>query len=1509
MRKVILGCGLCASIISAAVGVHYAYGSEVVTTEASSETSSTTDASTETETEASTDSTVTTEVTMEATTEVKEVTVLKEKSLNNAVKNIDYKLSGDVLKKVYTVDVKEDVTEKETYADLSQNLDNLKTEKAYLINNNIISRRTTITGLSADYHHYTDDVDSFLQSELWMALAKVRFGVVNSRLVSYNIPGSAEKVNDYVLEDGTTATADFSAGTQVLYVSPNVYELYFAKLLDAGLLDKKDFSTSKGKKFIKDYETIASNSTGESKVAWDTTLGVAENPTTSVLGYTTKYKGDAQSFTEKAPAYFRTEELYTIDALKIIEKYMRATEKEMTELEASLVSYKYGINYLNTLSDSDRKTVEYLIAKGVLNYEDQNEMLNIYGVLTRDIAYKLLYRVANKDARFDFSKIQLTDGETFWQSKGFYANSVDVYSVNSIPINRTVSSSELKELVENSKGSHKNSTNNTPTTTEQLDDDFLDDILGLSIYNPIRANAAQKATFKVRKMFDMNYVYKYDGKDISSLSVGGEVFAIDSLTLDNDVYGSSAKVKVVTFEVQAKDYVSALAYVNNKITSDMSSITKNTIDGYTTVENSSGNLVTLVSEGTLKREFTKISILEDKLLVNNETGTEAVLLPDSGYALVGNQVIVSDDLLVTNSSGEIYYNLEVIACLLSNNALNKLTNGEMFICKEIKKEVVADAKTSLGTSLGKCYMSQINKKYTNDTGDTVKKKDWHVNLSQLDKGLNSLIRQYDVKMTDGSLETITFIVDWKFYVLDSNLCSSSDVETQLAANKAAGRGGYTIAEINRLFYTKPSDTNAAAWWDSNLSMSNSLANFMYGTSGVKYISCGYLAPSVTVLKSKNVSDSLVAKIFKNNGFKLSSAGKQYCNNTAKFWESYFNDPKMPNEALINKAKEIRHFTMINSRDQATGKAYGADYYLTNANVLYRNAETDSDELSYSGGVLTIKTRNKTESAGISPGMSFTYAGKEWIYVGHKDGYYKLQPNFTIESKGMISDDYYPVVMTGIAKTGTSILPVKDSWLPEGTKRVDYQETTKDGKTYYKMSGKVARDVVEQLKNQIKTTYYDNYFEGCYPDSYDYMKEGMFGVSSGLTCLGNGYYYGVRASGQNHGVISRSGANTTYVGFSSGVVQNYDLSFIVAQPFIYLDMSAYFFTENNGTYTLSKGAMSAGLNATDISYMNISRKVIDSMVAKFNCVAKLESLKDGQRVYIGDILFTNVGSGSSALLVSEPIANASLVQSLKAQKSGDEATAAVARLFTGQSITYSGMSSSLVDYIVSGDIGTWLESNTVNKGVLCRDGSVVGVMNNGTLNTDLSTSASHACVSVKFQDGLLVQPVSSDGSTYRLLTICGISGNDYVGNLPFFSESLSFGRGKNDSISLGSTLNATLQFFKECRDNFKAMMNSAFNGDVQNIIWSLIFSFVSYLCVMCWILYAILKYDIGRRYLRILSAPASGGYGYRRSRGIDLIKVVSLGIYDINTEPTLARTMIVSFICFFIMYSIINWIPH
>lgn len=73
-------------------------------------------------------------------------------------------------------------------------------------------------------------------------------------------------------------------------------------------------------------------------------------------------------------------------------------DQSSTKLEASIVSYKYGVSYLSKLSESDKETVQFLVAKGILNFEDQSEMINLYGPLTNELAYKLLYRVANEDS-------------------------------------------------------------------------------------------------------------------------------------------------------------------------------------------------------------------------------------------------------------------------------------------------------------------------------------------------------------------------------------------------------------------------------------------------------------------------------------------------------------------------------------------------------------------------------------------------------------------------------------------------------------------------------------------------------------------------------------------------------------------------------------------------------------------------------------------------------------------------------------------------------------------------------------------------------------------------------------------------------------------------------------------------------------------------------------------------------------------------------------------------------
>ena len=91
---------------------------------------------------------------------------------------------------------------------------------------------------------------------------------------------------------------------------------------------------------------------------------------------------------------------------------MRLTEKNMTKTEANIITYKYGANALSGLAEKDTDTVSFLVAKGILNFEDE-DFPNYYSTFSTDSAYDLIYRFANKDARYDFSKVTLTDEESF----------------------------------------------------------------------------------------------------------------------------------------------------------------------------------------------------------------------------------------------------------------------------------------------------------------------------------------------------------------------------------------------------------------------------------------------------------------------------------------------------------------------------------------------------------------------------------------------------------------------------------------------------------------------------------------------------------------------------------------------------------------------------------------------------------------------------------------------------------------------------------------------------------------------------------------------------------------------------------------------------------------------------------------------------------------------------------------------------------------------------------------
>ena len=67
-----------------------------------------------------------------------------------------------------------------------------------------------------------------------------------------------------------------------------------------------------------------------------------------------------------------------------IEDILRLTEKDLTKTEVDLICYKYGTSYILDLPEETRETVAYLIAMGVLDFENPGEFGNLYDTLSTE---------------------------------------------------------------------------------------------------------------------------------------------------------------------------------------------------------------------------------------------------------------------------------------------------------------------------------------------------------------------------------------------------------------------------------------------------------------------------------------------------------------------------------------------------------------------------------------------------------------------------------------------------------------------------------------------------------------------------------------------------------------------------------------------------------------------------------------------------------------------------------------------------------------------------------------------------------------------------------------------------------------------------------------------------------------------------------------------------------------------------------------------------------------------
>lgn len=956
-------------------------------------------------------------------------------SVNNVNTECDYKLSDSELDSMHEkvlsfTDLKgvdKDETDSFKATDLTHDFTGLKYSYAnsketvnWLIKNNILSRQVKIDNGKVKVNKLPADNVDARKSDFYMMLYKAEKGVIEPNLVYSkkvagrgtgnfgtttpgDIFGSVLHADNY-WDDGVNA--DF-VGDYFVYKSPNVYELYLNELLRAGVINQNDLILDS--EFSNEYK----NGTGEWRVSTSSSVAEGKN---GALGHSVFV--DATTVSEKKIDYFTDESISLLDALGAIAKYMRQYEN-LSVAETSVIAYKYGLTELFGIDNEYKDDIYYLVGTGILTFDDNTVIDLSSDKLSQGQMYELMYRVANKGARYDFSKIQLTDSETSLADLGYSRTDFTLHRPKIDPICE-VFTGETAEV--------------SNDTDDQSVIASIFDVLNPSV---VVQAASKEKLYKITLQFDAKkgkrkssaiatgnvYVYHSEStkKDyvIGDSSVENSIAtAVAELKYDsgkNEVettdfklidlgYKTSNDDNIWGYRVTFNVYANTASGARKKLKSRISYKTKSNsirLQGISKVEDETGNIVTLISQDSLKN-INEISVLADKVLLNNKTGAQCLIQTSSttqqlvnrenqgskesttstsqGYALIGSQIFGGEDTLVTSQDNEVYYNLKILQILLSDAALNKLGVGSS---TSINTDLIASPSVyqSMGSYSFERSGDSLTRKFSyirlTSQKQICKNKSANgavalYNTSSLSKGLNTISRTFDIKVTDpvtskSKYEKFTFIVDWVYYAPIAVDCSSVK----------------TIADYQQLVYTRPEvtdDSDGVAllnqnYWDRNYGVSNALANMMYSTRGITYIRSGYMVPKLTILlpefksdapsymkvskdckelfsKTPPVSDGqknaiwiALENFFEENFAIDASYGKYLDNNQAGWWAYYYGGDKTTKVGADNVP-----FTWMETDTAFTSdhKSKMKSYYeaVGAARMLCAVGKTDKDKSGY-----------------------------------------------------------------------------------------------------------------------------------------------------------------------------------------------------------------------------------------------------------------------------------------------------------------------------------------------------------------------------------------------------------------------------------------------------------------------------------------------------------------------------------------------------------------------------------
>ncbi len=315
---------------------------------------------------------------------------------------------------------------------------------------------------------------------------------------------------------------------------------------------------------------------------------------------------------------------------------------------------------------------------------------------------------------------------------------------------------------------------------------------------------------------------------------------------------------------------------------------------------------------------------------------------------------------------------------------------------------------------------------------------------------------------------------------------------------------------------------------------------------------------------------------------------------------------------------------------------------------------------------------------------------------------------------------------------------------------------------------------------------------------------------------------------------------------------------------------------------------------------LNDQVIKATLAKGMKLTDVDELPEGARLHVGESIWIK----RSGYWESYPIRitgkpNSSWKRSLVNNSfSNASCYNVLSSIWTGYAVVNDGQSYLLKNYVDadSVDIGTGylgavpVEKNKYTKqGILARKNDDVIVYKSDKDGMhEKGTSAVYKYITLKFKfqegKGLGALPINSAGTEYDLMFGADMysSGKD----LAIFDDDLDFKYDSETQVSIGvkdADLNDAL---RETNHEFRADFTKTTAIDWYRWLRYVILIASCWLFMMLWFAYFILKRGIAYKFLETLAKP-----GFRnQGKGLDVIKLFTLGILNIDSTPRFNQMM-------------------